>query len=125
MIVSRIKPKTRESIVIELTAANDLSRFIKELLPWLKDRAINLSIYAILRAAKAQSQSRRVYRSRTGNKYPGQTQRPLSGTHQLPLTTHQVIGMIRGLFCLLFPKKSFEELDGGQHTFRQKTCKTG
>jgi len=32
--------------------------------------------------------------------------------------------MIRGLFCLLFPKKSFEELDGGQLTFRQKTCKT-
>jgi small subunit ribosomal protein S20 len=32
--------------------------------------------------------------------------------------------MIRGLFCLLFPKKSFEELDGGQHTFRQKTCKS-
>jgi ribosomal protein S20 len=31
--------------------------------------------------------------------------------------------MIRGLFCLLFPKKSFEELDGGQLTFRQKTCK--
>jgi small subunit ribosomal protein S20 len=27
--------------------------------------------------------------------------------------------MIRGLFCLLFPKKSFEELDGGQLTFRQ------
>jgi hypothetical protein len=32
--------------------------------------------------------------------------------------------MIRGLICLLFPK-SFEELDGGQLTFRQKTCKTG
>ncbi len=31
--------------------------------------------------------------------------------------------MIRGLFCLLFPKKSFEELDGGQHTFRQKRAK--
>lgn len=50
---------------------------------------------------------------------------PLSGTHQLPLTSLQLIGMIRGLFCLLFPKKSFEELDGGQLTFRQKTCKTG
>ncbi|MPQ71340.1 hypothetical protein GC387_32600 [Pseudomonas sp. MWU12-2323] len=29
IIVSRTKPRTREIIVIELTAANDLSRFIK------------------------------------------------------------------------------------------------
>jgi hypothetical protein len=41
-----------------------------------------------------------------------------------PLTSSLRIGMIRGLICLLFPK-SFEELDGGQLTFRQKTCKTG
>jgi very-short-patch-repair endonuclease len=42
----------------------------------------------------------------------------------MPLTRQHLIGIIRGLFCLLI-SKSFEELDGGQHTFRQKTCKTG
>ncbi|MFJ3374619.1 hypothetical protein ACIPLA_06805, partial [Pseudomonas sp. NPDC086112] len=91
-------------------------------MPVDKQQANNAPTYAILRAATAQSQSSRVYRSHAGKKYPGALYLPLSGSSQPPLTRHQLIGMIRGLFCLLFPKKSFEELDGGQHTFRQKTC---
>ncbi|MGH8348029.1 MAG: hypothetical protein ACRES5_15900, partial [Pseudomonas sp.] len=79
-------------------------------MPVDKQQANYAPTYAILRAATAQSQSSRVYRSSAGNKYPASLDRPLSGTHQPPLTTHQLIGMIRGLFCLLFPKKSFEEL---------------
>ncbi len=43
----------------------------------------------------------------------------------MALTTDELIGMIRGLICLSFIQKSFEELDGGQLTFRQETCKAG
>jgi hypothetical protein len=58
------------------------------------------SIYAILRAAKQLRAKTREFTGRTPERnIPGITPRPLSGTHQLPLTSVKLIGMIRGLFC--------------------------
>ncbi|MGE8190171.1 hypothetical protein, partial [Pseudomonas sp. NPDC086278] len=81
-------------------------------MPVDKQQANKAPTYAILRAAAAQSQSSRVYRSSAGNKYPASLYLPLSGTSQPPLTRHQLIGMIRGLFCLLFPKNQDFVLGG-------------
>ena len=59
MMVSRIKPKTLEIMVMELTAANDLSKFIERVFAYReKEQANKASTYAILRAATAQSQAR-------------------------------------------------------------------
>ncbi|RMO12558.1 hypothetical protein ALQ46_102331 [Pseudomonas savastanoi pv. phaseolicola] len=52
MMVSRAKPRTRETMVIELTAASDLSRFIERVVRLGKGWTIKPAIYAILRAAK-------------------------------------------------------------------------
>ncbi|PHN65273.1 hypothetical protein AO275_18160 [Pseudomonas viridiflava] len=60
-----MKPRTRETIVIELTAASDLSRFIERLVCLGKGWAIKPSIYAILRAAKKPEAKGREFTGRT------------------------------------------------------------
>ncbi|WP_205578062.1 hypothetical protein, partial [Pseudomonas aeruginosa] len=49
----------------------------------------------------------------------------LSGRMRSPLTTPGGDGIIRGLNLFAIYPVFFEELDGGQHTFRQKTRQTG
>ncbi|MNH14840.1 hypothetical protein D3C79_744400 [compost metagenome] len=124
-MVSRTKPSTREIMVMELTAARDLRRFIESFSRLrIKGCAATRPVVRYSAPQRKQSKSSRVYRSYRRRESLPCKEQPLSGSMQVPLTTDQLIGMIRGLFCLLFTK-SFEELDGGQLTFRQKTCKTG
>jgi hypothetical protein len=51
------------------------------------------------------------------------SRRVASNSKPTGLTMSAGLGMIRGLICLYPP--DFEELDGGQYTFCQKTRKTG
>ncbi|MNO98646.1 hypothetical protein D3C76_903940 [compost metagenome] len=101
-MVSRTKPSTREIMVIELTAARDLSRFIEKIHAKGRGRCQTASECAILPRLRRGAKNSRVYRSRSRKEYFPLVGAPLGGTLQVALTSVRLIGMIRGLFCLLF-----------------------
>jgi hypothetical protein len=89
-------------MVMELTAARDLSRFIEKFHAKGRGRCQSAPECAILPRLRRGAKNSRVYRSRDRKESFRRLILPLGGTLQVALTSVRLIGMIRGLFCLLF-----------------------